>query len=114
MVGIGSHKMQINTPSNDLAWHALTAISSSILLPLAGWLLKSYTELRERTLRLEVLTEKQEKAGDDNKQDIAAILQKLDVLPRVEEALRNLAQVCQQIVPRGEMQAKLDAKVDKA
>ncbi|HEX3682224.1 MAG TPA: hypothetical protein VHU83_06745 [Bryobacteraceae bacterium] len=92
-------------------WHILS-LTASISVPVTGWLLRAYINLRDRVIKSETLIDVNSKQADAMQTRFDELSRKLEILPRIDESLKHLSLVCEKIVPRDEVDARFKALED--
>jgi hypothetical protein len=74
----------------------------TVALPGIGWLIRRAINHNERMVRMETVQGLHERKFDELAGKLDGVADKLDILPRLDETMRNLTRVCETIVPRPE------------
>ena len=92
----------MNVPLDDsLLLRVLTALLT-VSIPGLGWLINKAIDMDSRLVKVETLQDAHQTRFDELSDKIDGVADKLDILPRLDETMRNLTRVCETIVPRPE------------
>ena len=91
----------IALPDDSLLLRILTGLLT-VSVPGLGWLVKRALDYNSRLVRVETVQGTHDKKFDELVGKIDGVAEKLDILPRLDETMRNLTRVCETIVPRNE------------
>ena len=93
--------MLATTADDSLLLRILTGLLT-VSIPGLGWLIKRALTYDSRLVKVEMRQESHAKKFDELSGKIDGVAEKLDILPRLDETMRNLTRVCETIVPRPE------------
>jgi hypothetical protein len=91
----------IALPDDSLLLRLLAGLLT-LSVPGLGWLIKRSLSYNERMVKVETVQATHDKKFDELGGKIDGVAEKLDILPRLDETMRNLTRVCETIVPRPE------------